>query len=129
MTPYVPYKTAAYLAPANEINHLFAVMNDPCDQHQVLVLNVTSIKEGKYHDPACEINVGDHPFIKHPSYILYRLAETTRSARVGKMVDLKYYIPREDWDGGVFARIAAGIRASDDTPSRIIKYAEQHNII
>lgn len=86
------------------------------------------LKPGRYHDPACVLNVGDHPFIQHPSYMLYRLSETMRSDRIGKFVDLKYYLIRDDWDPAVFQRIIDGIRGSDDTPGRIIRYADLNGI-
>lgn len=130
MTPvYKPYEKASFLAPANEIHHLHAVMNDPCDQHQVMVVNITSTKPDKYHDPACVLYAGEHPFIQHESYVLYRRADTVRATYVGKMVDLNYYIAREDWDPAVFARIVAGIRLSDDIAPRIVRYADDNNIV
>ncbi len=126
---YLPYRTASFLKPINEVHHLFAVMNDPCAQHQCLIINVTSIKPNRYYDPACVLEVGDHPFIQHPSYVLYRMAETPLASHIGKMVDLNYYLTRDDWGDATFAKIVGGIRASDDTAGRIIKYADENNIV
>jgi len=79
MTPgYIPYRTASYLAPVPDIHHLYAVMNDPCPEGLCLMVNVTSIR-ARYHDPACLLDDGDHPFIQHPSYMLYRLAATMKA--------------------------------------------------
>ncbi|OQP87581.1 hypothetical protein BTR14_03155 [Rhizobium rhizosphaerae] len=103
-------------------------MNDPCAQHQCLVINVTSIKEGRAHDSACELNPGDHPFIVHPSYVLYRMAETLHKARIGRYIDSGYYLSRNDWQPDVFARIAAGIYTSDETILRIVRYAKENGI-
>jgi hypothetical protein len=126
--PYSPYEMAGLLMPYNDAPHLFAVMNDPCPDGQCLVLMVTTLKAGRYHDPACLLNVGDHPFIRHPSWIAYRIAETPRAAHVGNMVDKKLFIPRDDWTPAVFNRLAAGIYNSDDTRGGIIKYANANNI-
>ncbi|CDN56511.1 Hypothetical protein RG1141_CH41970 [Neorhizobium galegae bv. officinalis bv. officinalis str. HAMBI 1141] len=125
---YVPYKTASFLGPINEVHHLFAVMNNPCADSQCLLINITSIRPGKYHDPACELDVGDHAFIRHPSYVLYRLAETMRADRIGKFVDLNYYLTKDDWEPVIFQRIVNGIRNSDDTKPRVIKYADENLI-
>lgn len=129
MSGYVPYRTASFLGEINEIHHLFAVMNDPCGLSRCLVINVTSIKDGRYYDAACVLNAGDHPFIKHPSYMLYRLADTVRSDRIGKFVDLNYYLTKQDWHPDVFQRIIDGIRSSDDTSGRIVKYADTNGIV
>lgn len=93
-----------------------------------LTIMITSIKDGKYYDSACTLDVGDHPFIKHPSYLLYRLADTTRASHISNLVCKNYYIPKEDFPQATFARISAGIRTSDDTPLRIIRYADQVGI-
>jgi hypothetical protein len=89
---------------------------------------ITSIKDGKHYDEACVLNAGEHPFIKHPSFLLYRMAETTRATHISNLVGKKYYIPKEDFPEDIFGRISAGIRASDDTPLRIIRYADQVGI-
>lgn len=129
MTDYVPYRSASFLGPVNEVHHLFAVMNNPCLEQRCLLVNITSIKDGKYHDRACELGVGDHPFIKHPSYVLYRLADTMRADRISKLVGLNWYLTREDWDAKVFQRIVDGIRISEDTVPRIVRYADINGIV
>ncbi|WP_373413732.1 hypothetical protein [Ensifer aridi] len=129
MTPiYRPYRKASFLGPINEVHHLFAVMNDSCAEHQCLIINITSIKPHKSHDPTCVLEAGDHPFIQHPSYVLYRMAQTPRWSHIGRMVDLNYYLTRDDWGDEVFNRIAQGIYDSEETPLRIIRYAETNGI-
>ncbi|MEQ8305027.1 MAG: hypothetical protein RIA09_00575 [Hoeflea sp.] len=125
---YIPYATAGLLIPYNDTPHLFAVMNPECENNLCLTIMITSIKDGKYFDPACVLDVGDHPFVKHQSYLLYRMAETTRAAHISNMVGKKYYIPKDDFPADVFGRISAGIRNSEDTPLRIIRYADQVGI-
>ncbi|MHC1547796.1 hypothetical protein [Phyllobacterium sp. K27] len=125
---YVPYRTAALLAPINEIHHLTVIMNDACAVGECLRITVTSIKANKFHDNTCVLNVGDHPFIKHPSYMLYRMAECSQSTRIGKLVDKNYYLTREDFAPEIFELIAAGIYDSDETPLRIVKYAHANGI-
>lgn len=59
--------------------HLKIVISDPLkDPENLLIVNVTSYREGKFYDPSCFLNPGDHPFIKHVSYVAYQYA-TTRS--------------------------------------------------
>lgn len=89
---------------------------------------VTSIKPNKFHDPTCVLGDGDHDFIEHPSYLLYRMAETMPAAHIGKMVDKNFYITRDDLTEAVYSRIAAGIYQSDQTPLRIVRYARERGI-
>ena len=125
---YVPYRKCGLLIPFNEVPHLFAVMNDECCDKFCLTIMITSIRPGKYYDAACVLDVGDHPFIKHPSYLLYRMAEITKADRISLFVSKNYYIPKEDFSEEVFKRISAGIRISDDTPLRIVRYADENGI-
>lgn len=130
MSPtYKPYKKAGFLAPVNDIHHLYAVMNDTCADGQCLIVNITSIKPGRYHDQSCVLDVGDHPFIRNPSYILYRRAETAPAARIGRHMDIKLYIRKEDWRDAVFQRIVDGLHLSEDVELRIVRYAMENNII
>ena len=125
---FLPYEMAGLMMPYNDVPHLFAVMNDPCPDGSCLVLMVTTIKEKRYHDPTCILTAGDHPFLRHDSWIAYRLAEIPRAAHVGNMVDKKLFLHREDWDAPVFNRISSGIYNSDDTKLGIVKYATANNI-
>ncbi|UGX87935.1 hypothetical protein [Phyllobacterium meliloti] len=126
--PYIPYRAASLLAPINEVLHLVVLMNNPCSKGQCLLINVTSIKPNRFHDPACILDVGDHPFIRRPSYLLYRMADCSSAARIGRFVDQNYFIKKEDVCPAIFARISSGIYTSDETPLRIIRYASANNI-
>lgn len=67
--------------PAHDPNrkHLFVIMTNPKNDPSThilstLIVPVSSVVEGIYHDPACLLGVGDHPFLKHDSYANYRRA-------------------------------------------------------
>lgn len=71
--------------------HLHVILNDPIvlnaygNQLQVLIVSVTTIKPGKQPDDTVLLNVGDHPFIKHASYIAYGFAEIKEERLVAKL--------------------------------------------
>ena len=119
---------AGFLAPYGESPHLFSVMNDPCQDGLCLLLMVTSVKDGRVYDTTCVLSVGDHPFIKHPSYIAYRIAYTPRANHIANMIDKGLYLTKEDWLAPVFNRIATGIYSSDQTPRGMANYAAANNI-
>jgi len=58
-------------------NHLWIVLHiyvpPNATEPWVIVVNVTSWKSHG-SDPACELRVGDHPFITHDSFVIYRRA-------------------------------------------------------
>src|SRR6056297_2640774 len=49
--------------------HLKIVISDPDAEDVVLVVSVSSIPQRYRHDDSCELFVGDHPWIKRPSFI------------------------------------------------------------
>lgn len=96
MTDYQPYRKGTVLAPTGPCNHLHVICNDPVyypvnDCYCVLVVNISSIKDGVPHDPSCVLNSGDHRFIKHPSYVVYaeaiiwRVDNMVRKQRSGEI--------------------------------------------
>lgn len=120
----LPYERGGMLAPFHDKPHLWIVMNDGCSAGQCLVIMISTIYASRPHDPACVLDVGDHDFLDHPSYAVYRLAETPTVARVQALLARGYYKPKEDFPAATFARIAKGIFASDETRRRIVTYAE-----
>ena len=84
---------------------------------------VSSIKERRQYDKACVLDKGDHEFITHPSYIVYRIAETVQAAHITNMVEKKYYREKGTISEKIYDKIADGLSASDETRPRILKYA------
>lgn len=119
---YAPYKGATLLIPYGEKPHLFIVLNDPCREGACLLTMITTMYNNKKHDPACVFNGGEHPFIKHPSYALYRLANISQASHIANMVNRKYYQTNEDVSAGMYDVIINGLHNSEHTPHRIIKY-------
>lgn len=121
---YVPYCRASLLIPFNDVPHLFVVMNDPCKDGLCLLVMLSSVKEGKAHDKSCVLNEADHEFIKHPTYVVYRLANTVNSNHITSMVAKKFYVEKADVTTEVFNQIVDGLYASDETRPFVISYAQ-----
>lgn len=89
---------------------------------------ITTLYPQKSFDDACILNIGDHDFIKHQSYLLYRMADTIKANKITKYVDKNFYIPKADFSPKVFNRITDGLYNSDNTRNRIIEYAKINKI-
>jgi hypothetical protein len=83
---------------------------------RLLMVGITSIYEGTPHDPACELSVGDHPFIKHPSYVAYRYIRIDPRAHVEQMVAARVCVPHSPFSQDVLKKIIAGVCISKMTP-------------
>ena len=73
-------RRATVLIPSGPVHdpdrmHLFVCMTNPIGFEQsTLWVPVNSVRAGAFVDPACLIDVGDHPFIRAESFIHYQFA-------------------------------------------------------
>jgi len=81
----LPLKGLTFLDPGEQ-PHLWIVLTDGMDYESLtykrkeyaLVVNVTTSR----FDKSCVLNAGDHPFIKHDSYVYYAKAELYSARRL-----------------------------------------------
>ena len=103
-------------------------MNDPCPDTLCLLVMISSVKAGRRFDATCLLEKGDHEFIDHKSYCVYRLAMQSLAAHIGRMVNSRVYIAKADFPPKTFCRIADGLYQSPETKRSIVRYAEDQNI-
>ncbi len=102
--------------------HLFVVCTDACaDGNHLLVPVASWIND--LCDATCKLAKGEHPFITHASYILYRKARIEAAAALVVGVEQKILSPHETMNGQTFLRIANGICRSPQTPRKFKIYA------
>nr|WP_325251366.1 hypothetical protein [Amylibacter sp.] len=90
-----------------------------------LLVTITSIKEGKYHDPACLLNEGDHPFIKKPSFVSYRHCDQRSASKIRACIDNGTFISKAPLDANTLNRIIDGFQISEQTPPWALKMIEE----
>lgn len=116
-----------YTSDTEQIKHLHFVCSDPCfypktAKASFLAVNISTILPNQHHDNTCILNVGDHPFVRHPSYVYYREAsilgvETTQEKIIKK--EFSVHAPCSD---EVFRRIVSGFEVSDEVRGEIRKF-------
>jgi hypothetical protein len=93
----------------------------------VIVVSVSSVIDGVYSDPACELDVGDHPFIRRRSYVVYAKALATDVSALRRLVEEDEVKIRDAVREDVLKRIISGLLLSRHTPNRIkgiVRYAQ-----
>jgi len=102
--------------------HLFAVLIDPVvvegygkNQH-VLMVSFCSIRPGLIYEDCCLLDVGDHPFVEHPSYVDYRLARLEQTSHVEARVKEGVFLPKEPCSPELLRRVVAGALKSRRIP-------------
>lgn len=133
MAQYTPYRKGTLLVPSGPSNHLHIICTDPiysavkgCDV--VLVVNISSVPSVGYFDRTCILDVGDHGFIKHPSYLVYSKSVLWRCPTISNKVDIGEYIPRSDIDNHILLKVIQGFNLSDHTPFSILQFLKRNSI-
>lgn len=100
--------------------HLHVVIYADDGSGGCLLAPISSIKEGRFFDPACLLLEGDHECINRPSYVCYnRLME--RAEHVKKMLLRHEYIRKEPVSAGLYDRILNGIFTSDEIRPSMVR--------
>lgn len=114
--------------PFNERDHLFCVLSDTCEEGLCLIVILTSVKEGRFYDNACVLNAEDHPFLRHPTYALYRLAEIVSADRITRFVEKGYYRLAASFAAPAMKLLTDGLFRSEESRPAIVRYAERRRI-
>ena len=92
-------------------DHLWIVINDPSAHVGVaLIVNVSTLRPNA--ETACLVRRGEHPFIKHDSYVRYASTRRANAADLDKLVKagrLKSHQPASE---NLLEKLRAGAKAS-----------------
>lgn len=111
----------------NPNHHLFILLTDPIGPaKQVLMVNVSTIHGNRY-DPTCVLNAGDHPFLKQPSYIVYKASRTEPVSRLMNGIASGEFTAHDLLKEQFFARVVAGIEKSPHTPRFAKTFLKESN--
>lgn len=82
----------------------------------VVLVGVTSIRPGLPHDSTCTLACGDHPFIRHPSFVAYRFMRYLAAIDVHQNVASGLWTPHVDCSQALAQRIVEGVKISGSVP-------------
>ncbi|WP_179253516.1 hypothetical protein [Brucella pseudogrignonensis] len=103
------------------MRHLHIVCTDPCAKQKQLVVSVTSWKNDLC-DGTCILDGGDHPWVVHKSWVLYRAARLEAASTLDNGIEKGMFEVREVMTAEVFGRVLNGLCASPHTKRGIKKY-------
>lgn len=116
MSSWAASTGSTLLIPSGPVGeHLFVIVFGPevladyGSAGQFVSVSVTTLRPDIHHDPACILRAGDHPFIRHDSYITYRDARIDTGEHLAKQVENGVCQPHQPCEPQVLARIIAGV--------------------
>lgn len=132
MSLFLPFQRATLLIPsASESDpdrkHLFILLTNPYPHPESnikssLLVSLSTLKPHLPHDPACKLYTGDHPFIKHDSFVVYRSARIVTADKLINGVNQGIFNHKETLDSDIFARVCHGLGESRFTAPAILKF-------
>lgn len=72
---------------SNQTEHLYVVLSEPDAQNMSLCVNITTLRG--FHERTVVLKVGDHPFVKHDSAVLYLDMKERNIAAVSQLLATK----------------------------------------
>ncbi len=125
MPGFQPHIGATLLIPSGPGNHLFVIVTDELDGEYLLV-SISTIREGRYHDGTCELDAGIHEFVKYDSYAHYGGARVITAQHLVAMEGKGVFFAKEDVPPNVVSAICDGIEISAHTPNYAIKFYRKY---
>ena len=116
--------SSADAAPSRKHLHIILVTSSD----QALLTNISSVKENKYFDDTCVLEKGDHPFIKHRSYVAYNYSSITSIRDLNDNNKRGKIHRQEPISEETLTRICEGLLESKHTLPKI-KNFYKHSII
>jgi len=116
---------AAFLVPSGpaEFLHLHVVASAPRPAPDFrLLVPISSKKQGRFHDPACEIAAGEHPFIVKDSFVLYKEIQKRSASKIMACLQNGEFVLKEPIRDALLERILAGLKISDFTAPWVFEY-------
>jgi hypothetical protein len=104
--------------------HLWVVLTDPCSLYANLIVSISTIRAGRFHDPACVFEPGDHRRITARSWANFRMSRAVPSATLVKGEAAWFYRADAPVSDAVLEKLCKGLLDSDHTPLRLKRYFE-----
>lgn len=102
--------------------HLHVICNDPDPDGNVLIVGICSATPAIY-DETCILQLHEHDFLKHDSYVLYAKASIVTETSLHNGINAKVMAVHSDMNGQAFLRVKNGICRSPHTSRKVKKYA------
>jgi hypothetical protein len=64
-------------------NHLWVIISDLSQSNnEIVIVNITTCRGRDYEDTSCIVELNEHPWIKHRSYVFYRRSRVVDLSRL-----------------------------------------------
>lgn len=98
------------------VDHLWIVINDPArHNNRALIVPVSTLRMRS--DTTCVLRSGEHPFIRHDSYIRFRAARIALVDEITTLIMARRFKAHQPADAPLVDKIRAAAAAALEFPS------------
>lgn len=103
--------------PPHSRRHLYVVVSDPTlNADKIVIVNFTTFRAGKRHDPTCIVEARSHKHLPDPSYVYYAGAAALSTVQYEEAIRRQSFTPSVPVSAEILERVTAGFQASDEAP-------------
>lgn len=104
--------------------HLWVLLWGPAGTaDSFLAVSFTSLRP--HSDRTCVVNVGEHPFIKHPTCVMYSDTRKITREKLDAAIAARAAFVQEPASAELLDRVRAGLFASPFTPRTFVEMARE----
>lgn len=107
--------------------HLHLIIAGPDKQGQCVLVSITT-RRAKSDTMVC-LDVGDHPFIKHPSVITYAYSKILTVTKLAEMVANGEATPKERASEQLLRRAQNGMLETDRAPREVKELFKELHVL
>ena len=101
-------------------SHLWVLLPDPAADGISVIVSVTTLRHNA--DQTVILRPGDHPFMRHPSFVLFADSQFVSTVELGKWIETGLARSHQPFSTKLLTVVLDGVMASDFTPKKIIDF-------
>lgn len=105
--------------------HLSVILNDPNELDEMLIVPISSIKQGSEFDPVCVIEEDEHPWLSRKSFAIYKYAYPKTVPVLRNISELDIVV-QEDASDELIDKLIQGALDSKTIKPKLRRFAEEH---
>ena len=110
--------------------HFWVIISDPSHTvDRIVIVNLTSWRGLAGEDESCVLDKGDHPFVKHKTYVNYRDALIVEACKIENLHASGLLTHKEPVNDSILLRILEGAQISPFLKLKIRKFLENQDLI
>lgn len=110
--------------------HPWAIISDPKQSsNEIVIVNITTHKNTGYEDTSCIVGTGEHPSIRHKSYVNYYRSRIVDLSKLQLWLKTGELAPKDCLSPELLEKIRDGAKETDSLPYGVERILSMQGLI